>query len=306
MNCHLKDFHGEFLDPEKKQRHNCQLCDFSTSVADRFKRHLTFHRDERPYASTFPGCSYRSKRNDSLKNHTVSLHIREIHHCPVLGCNYVAKNKVFLLRHRKVHNKPFPCVFPGCTSQFYSEVALLNHQRMHDPSRKFQCDYCSQRFLIKSKMQRHIDCAHAEVKHSCPRCNMTWSYKRGLRDHMKKVHPEEKFSCQEPGCSYANFSQEAVSAHEQRAHDKTRPFKCQYCAFRMSKKDYLRRNLKNCPRNPTLTKNRTSGSDFPTRSTHFKCKLGYCTFLESEKLIQHSVLHPVPTVTLTRLDVVFR
>ena len=74
LKIHRKEVHDEFLNPEEQGRQKCRLCDFSTIRAYRLQRHLSTHRDDRPYACTFPGCNNRYKRRDSLKTHTISNH----------------------------------------------------------------------------------------------------------------------------------------------------------------------------------------------------------------------------------------
>ena len=193
LSCHLQDVHAQFLTGEEQGRHKCELCNFSTGMSRKLRRHLASHIDERPYACTFPGCSYRAKRSDSLKSHTTHIHAPEIHRCPEPDCIYVGKNKLLLRVHLKSHNKRFPCVVPGCNRQFHSEVSLLKHQSMHDPTRKYECNRCPLRFIVERELRLHAESVHGEGRRfHCPRCSKSYSRRNNLRAHIRRVHQEEE------------------------------------------------------------------------------------------------------------------
>ena len=161
---HRESAHGEIVKAVHEGRHQCKLCDFSTSFLVRFNYHVRHHHsEERPYACSFPQCSLKFKRNGDLKIHQ-TLHVPEKHPCPQPNCSYVAKNKHLLTAHRRIHKNPFPCVFPNCNTKFRTEVSLLNHQRLHDPNRPFQCNHCPQGFNSKGELCTHVKRLHEETK----------------------------------------------------------------------------------------------------------------------------------------------
>ena len=127
LNKHLEAVHGELRSKSREQLfQTCQLCDFTTTFNKRFRRHLASHSEERPFPCTFPGCSFRAKRRDSLKTHG-KTHSPQEFRCPEPGCSHshVSKNRGPFYVHQRMHNKSFECVFQNCWQKFQKETGLL-------------------------------------------------------------------------------------------------------------------------------------------------------------------------------------
>eukprot|EP01052_Picozoa_sp_SAG31_P017283 SAG31_NODE_1176_length_9533_cov_45.120946_2_plen_218_part_00 len=76
-------------------------CNYSVRSIGHLARHYRIHSQERPFRCNYPGCNYAAKQSAHAKTHMLT-HLRtRPHKCP--ECDYSAKRKEHLTRHRKMH-----------------------------------------------------------------------------------------------------------------------------------------------------------------------------------------------------------
>jgi hypothetical protein len=82
------------------------------------------------------------------------------------------------------------------------------------------------------------------VWYSCRECPKTWATKDGLNRHVKNCH-EKKLRCPRPGCKMRFGPRAELKRHLNTVrHGGTRDFVCPQCGKKLSRKDFLRRHLR--------------------------------------------------------------
>ena len=122
-----------------------------------------FSEEERPFACTVPGCSYRATRARYLAEHVKRHSGIRPHKCTHPGCNYSTAETAHLTRHMRVHTgeKPFKCTWEGCNFATAQAVHLTGHMRRHTGEKPYRCpvpgcDYASIRsWHVTRHMKKH-------------------------------------------------------------------------------------------------------------------------------------------------------
>ena len=281
--------------------HRCMQCDFTTRFRSWLDCHLISHSQDRPHACTVPGCSFRAKTTKTLTKHAATHGSVQIP-CAVIGCTYLAKNAGVLQYHNlKKHSSPFPCVFPECKARFNTEAALISHQSFHDPGRPHQCNSCLHRFNKTFQLNKHILHTHEKPQRfQCPLCDYSTSGRYNRKTHMKKFHRMQDIFCiSQPGCNFRSCSVEDLDQHRRTRHSISRPFKCEYCPYRFGHSSGLRIHL-------TRKHKGSFQQKVTTRRGHVNRLSGEtcdCTFQHQISKLNHSTLHKVAIILLTRIKI---
>ncbi|KAM7541803.1 hypothetical protein Aperf_G00000005860 [Anoplocephala perfoliata] len=119
---------------------------------------MNFNFAKRPYACTFPGCSYRGKTKSQITQHkaTHGLGLPLFLHL-LLGYVYA-------------------CDF--CDYRATTSTNLRRHSRLHMDTRPYRCPHCSHTFVELSALRRHVlDSAYHPglPLYVCPWCTVSSS-----------------------------------------------------------------------------------------------------------------------------------
>jgi len=181
--------------------------------------------------------------------------------CGICGCLFLYKSN--LKRHiNLVHLKlkPFQCEI--CLKYFAEKKVLHKHKiKFHgemaendkvDTERltkksleeakivKKTCDHCGFLFASKANVRRHFEAVHLKLKPwQCEKCTRCFATKGEMTDHFKKAHLRLKAPKFEKNLSN--------TVEMKKCNDlvdfKLKPFQCEICETRFSKKDLLKRHI---------------------------------------------------------------
>lgn len=99
-------------------------------------------------------------------------------------CRYQSDRRLKVIRHLKIHEKPFRCDL--CEKQFYEQDMLDLHVAKH----KNQCMNCLRRFRSEFEYLGHVNttCKSKRKRFQCYLCKNYLTTNIILSDHMKKFH----------------------------------------------------------------------------------------------------------------------
>ncbi|VUZ47992.1 unnamed protein product, partial [Hymenolepis diminuta] len=103
-----------------------------------------FHLVKRPYACSFPGCSYRGKTKSQITQHKATHGLGYVYACDF--CDYRATTSTNLRRHSRLHldTRPYRC--PHCSHTFVELSALRRHvldSAYHPGLPLYVCPWCT-------------------------------------------------------------------------------------------------------------------------------------------------------------------
>lgn len=207
---------------EREKSFHCPICDYQTSYASNFRRHVKMrHNREISISSSGAGFSVMEQIRDKYecrKCFYTTAHqnnfCRHVKNCDpsnqqledgpkakpkMIGptfqcvtCSYKTCHQSNYRRHVKTrHNKVISMKSPVDT---IIERIESVHQGV-----KYPCDRCPAVLASRVSLRRHIECCHLKVKSFvCDACGATYSDHNALKDHVRKVHLgiiERKFPC---------------------------------------------------------------------------------------------------------------
>ncbi|XP_072939284.1 uncharacterized protein [Epargyreus clarus] len=166
-----------------------------------------------------------------------------------------------LVRHRKLHLKPYLC--ENCWEGFISVSELNNHacqpsqdrgkikaERVlrqcdqcgksyppgyirihmltHSNDRPYACKYCPKKFKVPGSLNSHILWNHKRTRnHKCEVCNATFISSSARSSHIRKNHlKEKKYGCE--NCGKRFFSKSELQRHSL-THTGVKNFHCHMC-----------------------------------------------------------------------------
>ncbi|KYN07584.1 hypothetical protein ALC62_01404 [Cyphomyrmex costatus] len=207
---------------------------------------------------------------------TTPRDIGVLHKCGT--CNKEFKYTTHLRDHEKTHTgeKPYQCEFckykcgderfksnkdlyaggkshqcGTCNKEFKYTTHLRRHERTHTGEKPYQCEFCKYKCGQKVHLTRHVKLKHNNderfksnkdlyaggVLHKCGTCNKEFKYTTHLRDH-------------------------------ERTHTGEKPYQCEFCENKFSRKDGLIHHVKTKHKNDERLK---SNEELYTGGESYKC-----------------------------------
>lgn len=221
------------LDPEKRPKFDCHLCDKSFSHSPGLCRHIkSAHKKINPHTCDECGKSFAC--NQRLDKHAQThLNPNKRHKFRCKECNKSCFTQTGLDRHVTTHhNRPkmLTCSWPGCQWVAALKSELHDHiEAVHEKLYQYPCpagEGCSKMFKRKGCAQTHFRRAHLQVHVSCPlaSCHKTFANITNARAHYRRVHEGDSAKwrcphCQKLICDAASLMKHIKTMHKARDHE---------------------------------------------------------------------------------------
>ena len=256
-------------------KYECNLCGRKFAKASTLVRHKQTHTGEKPFACNICQKSYVNQY--TLKTHVATVHCKGYANSKLSNYATCNKNRVQVFvspdfEHNGCANpeqKIFSC--DKCGKIFTWHSALVSHKVNHHGFRPYQCEVCCKTFPRKSVLRLHLF-SHSNYKPlKCEECGKQCSTKSSLNWHLKTHTDERPFCCDICGktfkcrsdvykhnkvhssfreqfqcliCSKSYLTKAGLESHNLQLHAaederKAREFKCKWCPFVCSTKNYL-------------------------------------------------------------------
>ncbi|CRK95900.1 CLUMA_CG009346, isoform A [Clunio marinus] len=282
-----------FKNDHSVKRHQCDICGLTATCKFNISSHMNTHKEFRTkdFQCQICGNSYFNKnvlRYHILKNHekpkhlTCSLYSRtftteegiESHklrpcHLPCEVCGKMILNKELKPHLNTVHFniKPYQCDI--CGRKFNKKTPLAYHLNTHIDFRTkdFDCQICESSYLSKAALRSHILKNHERPKHlTCSLCRRCFKTEKSLKNH--KLRP-----CRLP-CEVCGkiLLKENLKHHINRVHYNIKPYQCDICGLKTSRKTHLANHV-------------NTHNDFRTKKFH--CQICESSFFDKGSLQFH-------------------
>ncbi|XP_034731242.1 zinc finger protein 1035 [Etheostoma cragini] len=225
---HLKKHKTTHQPSSSSSEYPCNQCNNSFfSSWQHFHSHLMSHVDSS--AET----KHNSKSNDEDLSHGFI--------CPV--CHQCFASATELMCHFPTHpDGTFECNI--CKMTFPSESKLKEHNHTHVISNtEFECTDCGQSFWGKDAFCQH-HCSHQQqstmkAEYSSPSARTSPpTFYQAEEEEEIDVTGEDLHNC--PVCSMQFYSKSDLLEHQNKQHQREKPFECQLCGKTFARKRYLR------------------------------------------------------------------
>ncbi|XP_032668317.1 zinc finger protein 28-like [Odontomachus brunneus] len=195
--------------------YKCLQCSQMIVNACNLKRHYKEQHGKGKIICEECGTVFNKKFD--LAKHCNIVHFKStIHKCDKCPKSFGNINK--LKRHKKNHEKTYPCQISGCSEVFCKWYLLRKHQTEHKNSvLEHKCDKCNKVLRTKTQLKLHSK-IHSEDRMviPCPydKCHKAYYYKSNLEQHIKIKHLGKKFYCDI--CSAGLTSKQKLIKHIER------------------------------------------------------------------------------------------
>ena len=179
-----------------------------------------------PMASTSTGTSSRKRKSSRSKRSTSKTKTgSRKFKCP--KCGQTEFSVQALNNHyRGTHGK---LTYKKCKKQFNTPSSLKKHEYIH-LDKPFKCRHCDKCYPFKSQLSSH-EITHTnqqDYKCNITRCNKTFKRKNEYDMHMR-VHDGIEHKCDHPGCTYSNYDECNLIAHQKVHKPEIKRYTCTYC-----------------------------------------------------------------------------
>ncbi|CAG2119452.1 unnamed protein product, partial [Medioppia subpectinata] len=169
------------------------------------------------------GCSYETRREANLREHTLRHNNIRNYRCDQNGCDKCFVTNYELKVHKShVHSddRPFGCDWPGCEADYKSKQRLDDHKLSHLGVRQFACDFtgCAKSFVTKKKLTQHRNEHIKPYACSWPECGHSFGNNRALKAHTNAHEGVRPFGCPTTDCPKAFYSKPQLNSHIKSAH----------------------------------------------------------------------------------------
>ncbi|CAH1967664.1 unnamed protein product [Acanthoscelides obtectus] len=265
---HIIKKHPDFVSSITSKIHECNICDFKTTMKSQLVRHMLKHPGS-VESHTFNYCKHcgvRFKSKTGLDEHTIRKHpefvstiTSKIHECT--DCSFKTTISSQIVKHISKHpemadsyrgNSCLHCgaIFDG--KQVLDDHIIKKHPEFASSvSRQiYDCPKCSYKSTIRSRLDKHF-LQHPDLETSfklstCEHCNSTFKSKTSLDEHTLRKHPyfiesisSKIHECSK--CSYKTTMTSQLSRHMLKHPDAVDGFKntCMHCNTTFESKQTL-------------------------------------------------------------------
>ncbi|KIY66593.1 hypothetical protein CYLTODRAFT_423258 [Cylindrobasidium torrendii FP15055 ss-10] len=214
--------------------HSCEDCGWCASTPTDLRRHESaIHIRARPFACTYPDCSFASGWQSVLQRHLrahegIKTNLKT-YPCTWQECGLVAQSPQALRKHEVRHTgpRPYPCAQQGCGKVAFATLEeLLSHRRaLHwnsgvlarkpVPSTQ-DTPSATGNTISRDVIPETLSCTHAS-------CDYTTRKKRKLELHEARHTPETPFVCSHHKCRFACSKIKHLKRHVKSAHTENGP-----------------------------------------------------------------------------------
>lgn len=310
----------------EEDKHHCDFegCDYSTNMANNFRRHQLTHNNKEPaYFCEFEACDFSTLYKNAFEEHVKTHDGYKGFLCPYEKCEFATTAATNLRAHiRKIHKAKedeFVCDFLGCEKAFKNKEYLTKHKKTHETER-YECSYegCDFATTRKEYIDEHVQRVHVNIGPfycDVPECTFETMSKQAygyhIRAHKKYANviykQDRGWICQVEGCDMYFSQANALMIHVN-IHNNIRPYKCDFegcdAAFRevgalnMHRKIHLEIRDFPCKVDGCNYKGRSSSQLKVHMQTHsderpFVCQMEGCTsaFKQKRLLDIHMNVH---------------
>ena len=179
-----------------------------------------------PMANTSTGTNTNKRKSSRSKKSTskTKTGTRKFK-CPICGQTEFSVQS--LNNHYKDTHGKLTC--KKCKKEFNTPSSLKKHEYVH-LDKPFKCRHCEKRYPFKSQLSSH-EITHTnqqDYKCSITRCNKTFKRKNEYDMHMR-VHDGIEHKCDHPGCTYSNYDERNLIAHQKVHKPEIKRYTCTYC-----------------------------------------------------------------------------
>ncbi|XP_044750806.1 myoneurin-like [Coccinella septempunctata] len=237
----------------------CSTCNNIFETKELLMEHVKIHNNEEPSISD------ENQRTNELKDKPV---------------NSMRNLATSLLKKQQKAMKKLKCSIKGCTLKFSNDETKLRHEGCHVPNMKhFQCPECKEEFSVWRVCSKHLWTSHmidaglytcsicdkyksistvAVINHMdihntekpflCPDCGKGFKQLNQLRNH-RVIHnrAQELSSLSSTRCTICErtfANRKSLKIHIQSVHEKFKPYVCDVCGHKTSRKAMLELHLR--------------------------------------------------------------
>ena len=285
-----------FSDPSALGRHHrvhesnnvksfvCSICDKRYTTIVYLRAHVKRTHNEKKYKCDL--CPREIKGKGPLKEH-IKQHSASIqcYLCDKIFTTISQRNKHI----NGFHNKGDRISCTMCSSTFKNKEYRSKHMKYRHSKKdlgRWKCAICNKCFAQQGGLINHMK-THSGVKTNCPMCEFKMTYKYELKYHLSSVHNigavDKKHSCSI--CSKSYFRESRLKTHIM-THTGLKPYICEHCHVKMSKKRNLTTHLLRCKQNPNNHK---------TPAKQFYCQLCSYSSIYKSSILLHQKVHQEPS-----------
>ncbi|XP_067931610.1 uncharacterized protein [Watersipora subatra] len=290
------DVSPDTLDEYSTMVHYCKECDFTTSLKQLLKLHIS--RTHREKQLECLDCGEKFGPLVDLKSHIKETGHRKGQHTnlykQMVECK-ICKKKLQLknlkphteLVHEKV--KPFSCELCGKMfgTRFLVKEHMESHKNLQDRNRPWKCQICNQAFFKKLPLDEHMAKHMGTPQYQCDQCPKKFYHQSGWKRHMQHHGEERPFTC--TVCNKSFKTSTNLSAHKA-VHTPT-AFMC-LCGKAYQQKHTLRYHQEKCHMHHDILSTQLAEEQYHTPQ-RYMCGFCHETFTDFA-IVQEHVKQHVP------------
>ncbi|CRK95899.1 CLUMA_CG009345, isoform A [Clunio marinus] len=191
------------------------------------------------------------------------------------GVKVIKNNHIIKRRRKKYLKNKFQCDI--CGKLMKTRTGIVDHMNTHKEFRTkdFQCQICGNSYFNKNGLRYHILKNHEKPKHlTCSLCSRTFRTEEGLKNHKSRPH---RLPCEVCGKMILNNE---LKRHLKIVHFKIKPYQCDNCGKKFSRKQPLIKHL---------------NTHKVYRTKDFHCQICRTSFFDKHELRRHILnIHEKP------------